>query len=363
MRILDRYVLRHFVLAYAVCFVSFLSLYVVIDLFSRIDEFTQAPGGPGKLLTNVGVYYLFRVPWFFQRLSPVIALLAAMFALAWLERNNEVVGWLAAGVPVRRLTYPILAACVGLAGVSVLNRELLIPPCSPYLQRTAEDPRGLKNVLVQPVYDSEGVHIEGKCAVVERRMIQNAAVTLPASLTGRLIHLRCSEMFYLPDSPDEGHGWVLRATAPAVIDGRHPSLTYMGPGTYFLHSDATFQRLTRRSDFFYYEPTSRLVELARGETQVQRRAEIVALLHRRLTAPVLDFILVLLGLPLIVGRPDRNVYLKIGLCLLLYAVFQGVQVVTANLAQQEVLDPSLGAWLPVLVFGPAAMAWLDALRG
>src|SRR5262245_36127442 len=134
MRILDRYVLRFFLLAYCVCFVSLLSLYIVVDLFSRVDEFVEHSRGAQDLFANIGAYYLFRIPWFFQRLSGVIGLMAAMFSLAWLERNNEVMAWLAAGIPGRRLIYPLLAATVGIVGLTVVNRELVIPRCSKYLQ-------------------------------------------------------------------------------------------------------------------------------------------------------------------------------------------------------------------------------------
>lgn len=370
MRILDRYVLRHFLLAYVVCFTSLLSLYMVIDLFSRIDEFAEHSHGARQLFYNFGTYYLFRVPWFFQRLSGVICLMAAMFAVAWLERQNEVTPWLAAGIPGRRLVYPILAATVGIIGLSIANRELLIPRCSAHLQKSAGDDddsptredRVPKTILVQPTYDSNGILLAGRGADPKRKTVTLAELTIPAELAGQLVHLESQEMFYRPARGLETSGWALNGVKPERVECAHPALNWLEPGRYFLHTDASFQRLTRKPDWFYYESTRELLHLAKEESYCQRRGEVVAMLHRRLTTPLLDLILVLLGLPVMFGRFERNVYLKIGACMIVYAVFQSSQFVCSNLAQHEWMDPILAAWLPVFVFGPLALLLGDAMK-
>ena len=370
MRILDRYVLRHFFLAYVVCFTSLLSLYIVIDLFSRIDEFAEHSHGAKQLFVNFGTYYLFRIPWFFQRLSGVICLMAAMFAVAWLERQNEVTPWLAAGIPGRRLIYPILAATVGVIGLAIANRELVIPRCSSHLQQSAgeeedlpaKEGRGPKTVLVQPTYDSNGILLAGRGADPSRKMVGLAELTIPAELAGTLVHLESAQMFYRPKSKDDTAGWTLNDTKPQRVDCQHPALNWLAPGTYFLHTDASFQQLTRKPDWFYYEPTARLLHLATTEVHCQRRGEIVSMLHRRLTTPLLDMILILLGISVMFGRFERNVYLKIGACMIVYAVFQSSQFVCGNLAQHEWLDPILAAWLPVFVFGPISLLLVDGMK-
>ena len=99
-----------------------------------------------------------------------------------------------------------------------------------------------------------------------------------------------------------------------------------------------------------------------NEDQLARRAEIIALLHQRLTTPILELILVLLGIPLILSRSDRNIFLKLGVGLLVYGAFFGVQYCCWQLAQRELLDAPLAAWLPVFVFGPPALVLLDAVK-
>jgi lipopolysaccharide export system permease protein len=359
MRLLDSYVLRYFLLAYVVCFVSLLALYIIIDLFAKMDEFAVNADEYGSLLANISTYYAFRLPWYFERLSGIFCLLSAIFALAWLEHQNEIVPWQAAGVPARRLLYPVLLATLAVTGLSIANREWLVPLCSSFLQRGADDPHGLKQVLVQGGYDSNMIHFEGTAAEPVHGLIRGGRLTFPSSLTGGLLCLQCSEMQFCP----EAGGWRLQRTSPNNLECPHPALRRIQSGVYFLESDMSFDRLTRSGGWFQYEPTTELLRMLEDHGTRQRRIEVIALLHRRLTTPALDIILVLLGIGLVQnGQAGRNLFVKLGLCLVMYGAFQGTQFLCSGLAGSGFLDPILAAWTPVFLFGPTAVALLDCLR-
>jgi lipopolysaccharide export system permease protein len=360
MRLLDAYILRYFLLAYGVCFASLLSLYIVIDLFAKMDEFAVNADSWGALLSNISTYYLFRLPWFFHRLSGIFCLLSAIFALAWMEHQNELVPCLAAGIPGRRLIYPVLAATLIVTGLGVINREWLIPMCSTHLQRSADDPHGAKQVMVQGGYDSNLVHFEGLAADIEQQVIRGGRLTFPSHLAGRLIHLYCAEMRYCP----EANGWRLHGTVPEIIDCPQAALRSLTPGVYFLQSSMTFDRLTRSGGWFQYESTPELLRMLHQDGTHQRRIEVIALLHRRLTGPLLDVLLVLLGLGIVqAGQAGRNIFIKFGLCFITYGVFMGLQFLCSGMAGSGFLDPLLAAWVPVFIFGSAVFATLDHLRG
>jgi lipopolysaccharide export system permease protein len=362
MRLLDRYVLRHYFRAYAICCVCLVALYVIIDLFARIDEFTEHSRGVVEFFRNFLVYYGYRVPWFFQRLCGLVAILAAMFTLAWLERQNELVAWLAAGVPARRLLYPVLGATLAVLTLGLANRELLLPHCREGLQRTPDDPFGRKSVLVQGTYDANSVHVGGGVGDPVRQTVEIGRVTLPPRLVGALVHLNCAEMAYRPASAAESSGWYLRGTRPESLECSHPCLNWLGPGTYFLHTELDFERLTRRADWFHYEPTWSLLHQLEVDPQLPRRDEMIALVHRRLTTPLWEFILVLMALAYSVRRQDQNLYWKLGVNVVVNVAMQIVQWGCVWLAQQQYLDAALANWLPVLLFGPLALLLLEGMR-
>jgi lipopolysaccharide export system permease protein len=362
MRLLDRYLLMHFLKAYAACFVCLVGLFILLDLFARIDEFTKESDGVLKFCRNVLAYYGCRVPWFFQRLSGLLCLLAGLFTLAWLERQNEVIAWLAAGVPGRRLLVPILLGTMLVIGLSVLNREFVVPACRTHLQRTPDDPFGEKPVLAQGAYDHNRIHLTGAASQPKRKIIEIGHVTLPPEIMGCLVHLRCAEMIYRPARGGDTSGWFLIGTKPEHVACPHPALNWLGPGTYFLHTDVDYDRLTRRTDWFHYEPTHALLaSVARGE-QLQRRGEMIALVHRRLTEPIWELLLVVLSISLLAGRPERGLMARLGLAFGVNAMLLAVQFLSIGMAQHGLLDASLANWLPLLLVGPLALACWDAIR-
>ena len=54
MRILDRQRYWAFLKAYLICYVSLVGLYIVIDAFSNLDEFTKRADGLGELFRDHG---------------------------------------------------------------------------------------------------------------------------------------------------------------------------------------------------------------------------------------------------------------------------------------------------------------------
>jgi lipopolysaccharide export system permease protein len=86
-------------------------------------------------------------------------------------------------------------------------------------------------------------------------------------------------------------------------------------------------------------------------------------LHSRLIRPLLDYTLILLGLPLILSQIDRNVFLSAGLCLVVVAVFQISVTVSQSLGGYRIVQPAaLAAWLPLIIFGPLAVLSQRKLR-
>ena len=121
MRLLDRLLFTSFMRAYLICLVSVLSLYVVVDLFTNVEDFAQQAHGLRETLFNVGQYYGYKVAQIFDRLCEAILLLAAMFTVAWMQRNNELLPLLSAGVPTRRVIRPVVAGVVVMLGLAMAS--------------------------------------------------------------------------------------------------------------------------------------------------------------------------------------------------------------------------------------------------
>jgi lipopolysaccharide export system permease protein len=362
MSLLDRYILRCFVWAYVGCLLSLLCLFVVVDMFGKMHEFTEGTAKFKTVLTRVRIYYVHRLPWLFDRFHSVFGLLAVLFTWAWMEKQNEITPWFAAGVPARRLLCPLMVGILLSVGLSLANREVLVPGCADALQRRASDPFGKNGLSVRGGFDGNLIHFEGETAYADRRVIQQGRVTLPAHAVGKIVRVGCAEMLYRPAGPGGDSGWYLMAAQPERIDAQHPSLDWLGPNTYFLHTDMSFDQLTRAGNWYRYQPTHRLLALAGEEEGQTNRTAMTALLHRRLTTPLLDVLLALIGIGLVAGRADRCVVRRIGIGLVVYFVFEASLMACGYLAESGSLSPALAAWLPVFVYGPTAFVLLDQVR-
>jgi lipopolysaccharide export LptBFGC system permease protein LptF len=65
--------------------------------------------------------------------------------------------------------------------------------------------------------------------------------------------------------------------------------------------------------------------------------------------------LLLLGLPIVLTRQSRNLFLSVGFCVLLIVVFMAVIMLCHSIGESAVLSPSLAAWCPLILFLPLAV--------
>lgn len=366
MTLLDRLLIRGFLKAYVVCLISFLSLYIVVDLFTNLEDFAEKSKGLLPVLRHIAFYYGFKVTQIFDRLCEAIVLIAAAFTVALIQRNNELVPLLSAGVSTRRVVRPILLGAFGLLGLSVVNQELLIPRIGIQLMNDRDDPNGEKPVVVQGAYEPNGIHIEGELASrAEGMVVKKMYVVIPENLAGCLMNISAQEARYVP--PGEGKhqgGWLLTQTNPPDLkDWNQPGILEMiDEGKFFLHTrEVDFDTITRSRTWYTFASTPRLhVELSKPDST--RLAPMAVLFHMRLTRPLVGMILILSGISVILRDQNRNIFLSTGLCLVLCALFFAAQFTCKSLGDNEYISPALAAWIPVMFFGPLSVSLFDAVH-
>jgi lipopolysaccharide export system permease protein len=365
MKLLDRLLIRQYIKAYLVCLVSLLSLYIVVDLFTNLEDFAEHHDGLLPVLRHIGIYYGYKVSQIFDRLCEAIVLMAAAFTVALLQRNNELIPLLSAGVSTRRVVRPVLLTACAMLGLAVANQELVIPRIGMRLLNDRDDPDGEKDLLVQGGYEPNGIHIEGRVASRKGMVVREEFyVVIPESIAGCLINLSAKEGRYIPpgDGPHTG-GWLIMGATPAELEGwNNPVLEMIDPGKYFLHTtEVDFDTITRPRNWYNFASTSRLA-LELGKPDSARLSSMAVLFHTRLTRPILGMILVLSGLSIILRDQNRNVFISAGLCVVLCGMFFAALFICKSLGDNDYLSPALAGWLPVLIFGPLAFAWFDAVH-
>jgi lipopolysaccharide export system permease protein len=366
MTLLDRSLIRSYLKSYIVCLISLLSLYVIVDLFMNLDDFADRHRGLTRILQHIGSYYGYRLSQIFDRLSEAIVLLAAMFTVAWIQRSNELLPLLSAGVSTRRIVWPVICSSLGLLSLTVVNQEVIIPRIAPVLLADREDPNSDRTVLVHGAFEPNLILISGDVALRRDKMVKEFNCLIPESVARNSINITAKEAYYYPpgDGPCGGGGWLLTNTEPKELEGwAAPSiLEVLDSGKFFLHTkEVDFDAVTRPRTWFIYASTMRLLaELNRPDST--RLASMAVLFHMRFTRPILGLLLVLMGLASILRDQNRNVFISTALCLVQCAVFFGACFTCRQLGDKEYLSPALAAWMPVLLFGPLAFVRFDAVH-
>ena len=178
MRILDSQRYWSFFKAYVICYVSLVGLFIVIDAFSNLDEFAKRADGIAEMAQVMGRYYLIHQSLFFDYLCGVIGMMAAIFTVTWMQRNNEQLAILAAGVSTHRAIRPVLLSSVIVSTFAVANQELVMPRYAEELAKSHDDD-GQRTVHVTSRYDPRSIMFDAVDADRATKTLFPFYATLP----------------------------------------------------------------------------------------------------------------------------------------------------------------------------------------
>lgn len=370
---IDRYLLFLYFRVLVICFTTVAGLMIVIHVFNNLDEFLRysqdSNSSVFKVMSN---YYGPYALYIFERLSALLALLSLLFVIAWLNKTNEFTALLSAGVTKRRVVRPLLIASAVVILGAAAAREWAIPLFQDRLDRNPQDlvgPRALR-----PTFDPDAVAlIQGKHLLPASSEIifpnlkiqggpllpqfapritaasaqyKAATASTPAGYLFRNVNL--------PNNIDTLDSVASNNGAPLLLTAK--DTPWIEPGTCFLASQIEFETLRGGSVWKQFASTSELVQRLRGEN-VRGGNDLRVSIHQRLLRPAIDWTVLLLGLPVLLTRPDRHMFWVAGACIGIVAGFTAVALGLSALGSSGyLLSPMQATWLPLLIFLPWAWA-------
>lgn len=367
MTLLDRYLLQRYWQAFTVTFLALFGLYVVLDVFTNLDEFTRNSGGVVGVLLEMGRYYGIRACSFFEAVGSLISVIAALMALAMLLRHGELNPILSAGIPSYRLAVPLMFGNVFVSMLLVANQELLIPQISEQLQARAGQTADSAD-KIRPAWDyATNLQILSGKVFLKTRKLTDVEFVLPVpELVNEMTTLRAADAAYRPKSPTQPvSGWYLTNATPAFAElnltpqGHKVVLAVTNPNDVFVMTDVSFDQLVNRNKFFENLSTRELLDNARNPSFgiLSLRAQTVHL-HSRMTRPLFNLLVVLMIVPVIMRKESRGLVVNLAFSLAVTTFALGLQQCCSYLAQGGVIRLDLAAWLPAITSGILA-AWFS----
>ena len=353
--ILDRYVIRNMLFSYVVVFVVFVGLRIVVDVFTEIDEFTESMLPAGEVMQNIVSYYGYHLFQYYQEFAGPIVVFAAMFTLFRIRRANEMVALLSSGISLYRLLWPVAVVGIVLNSLLVVNQELIIPKLADKLVRRQDNALGGRVVPVALQTDEHNCLLLGQMDPTGPSL--EDVFLIVRDERGRTIGLR-----HAPKAVWDNHNeqWVMEETKSVKAYSTDPVTT----STINYPTDLSPREIALRasSEYIRFQSTTRLAEMGSQPYLRQRMGtELELEKHFRFTGPIINVIILLLAAPLITSREPKSVFLQMVKGLLVIVGAFALAFACQQLGSQH-LRPLMAAWLPVILFGPAAVLVLDSVK-
>jgi len=376
MRILDRYIIKSFLVNYLLALGVMVGMYVLLDLIVNVQDFARgvtAAGDPGSsawdIARDMADYYAFQVPVIFQQVSGAIPTLAAGFTMMRMTRHHELTAMLASGVSLYRVAAPIILISTALAAVQVANQELVIS--QPYvidkLMRKHNEVRTAANRNEPLMFikdDKDGSLLSAVDYDPVTRTMKNVSVIYRDD-AGRAVRHKVAESAQWMIPPGgTSEAWVMKNVVEQD-DNRTQKLTERVA----IHTDVEIStsRLTpEQLDLVLskkavdYLSSEKVWELASASPEVNRPI-LYKIMHLRFTQPLMNIVMLLIGVPFLLTREPNKLVVNMGVCTAVSTVVFVATFVIFQMGGTQ-LDPLLAAWLPVLIFGPFAVVMLDVIK-
>lgn len=360
LRTLDGYILRSFFVNYLISLAAMMGLYVVLDLFFNLDEFIKSDITLWRLLRNLASFYGYNLLLFFLQLSGVITLFAAACTLARMSRANELTAVLAAGTSLYRVAAPIILAGIALNVLYVIDQEVIIPRVAHKLARPHGDVEGRQAYRIVFEKDRNGALLSTARFVPYEQRLGELIVVLrdgQRALSGVILA--------------DGATWDPQAGAWRLERG----LQYTPADSASATGDAAPLRvpvdlyptqlspealvLRQAKQWIRFLSLGQLNELAAHHIADLREIDFIR--HGRFAMPIANVLFLLLGLPFFLDRVPGSIVRQAGLCLLNCGLCFVAVFATQNLLQPS-QSPALVAWVPIMVFAPMAVIYMDGVR-
>ncbi len=151
MKLLDKYILKTFLITFFFVVLILLTVVTVIDLTDKMDKFAKAELNAWEILS----YYLDYIPWIGSLLTPITIFIAAVYVCSRMAGHTEVIAILSAGISFKRMLVPYFIGATIVGIISFVLNGWVIPNSNK--SRLAFEMQYLKNKYY---FEKQNIHIQ-----------------------------------------------------------------------------------------------------------------------------------------------------------------------------------------------------------
>jgi lipopolysaccharide export system permease protein len=371
MKILDKYILKTFLVTFFFVVLILLTVVTVIDLTDKMDKFAKAE------LNAVDIfgYYMDYIPWIGSLLTPITIFIAAVYVCSRMAGHSEVIAMLSSGVSFKRMMVPYFIGATLVGVISFVLNGWIIPDSNK--SRLAFEMEYFKSKYY---FEKQNIHIQvaSDTYLYMKNYNNNNETgyhfTLEKFDNNRLVEkLTASRIVW--DSVKLKwtlHDWSLKKvegifetpkrpeSVPALEVSKTAALKEFVEKGSEMDTALVIHPKEFESDYRKYDGLT-LNELddqirtlrARGSTGIELY-EVEK--YTRYTSPVTIYILVFMGVIVSARKSRGGTGLQIALGFLLSFIFILFFTLFRTFAENGSMPPQISVWVPNIVFGIISIA-------
>lgn len=348
MNILDRYILKQFILTMLFGLIVFTAIFVIIDLMENLDDFLDNNVQTPIILQ----YYIAFIPEIIKLMTPVAILLSSLFTTGKLSSNNELTAMKAGGMSIYRYMAPLMIVAFIVSGASVYFNGWVVPYANQHkfgIERRYLN-KNFETMARTNIYLQDGPRQIIYITFFEKTTNTGSRTSVQEFSDTSLITIaqRWDGNQFSWDSTSRQ--WTLR-------NGMHRVITANGEITtpFTMHTFANFtfspkdiiKKVEKPAEMNYTELQDFIIRQQQSGNDVARW---MVDYHSKVAFPFASVIVVLFGVPFSFGKRRSGLALQFGISVAICFIYLSFMKISEVFGYNGDLNPLLTAWLANIIF-------------
>jgi len=347
MKILDRYLLKQFLLTVLFGLAAFTLLFVIIDLMENLGDFLDQNVSEQMIMQ----YYLVFIPEIIRLITPIAVLLASLFTAGKMANLNELTAIKASGVSLYRFMAPFLIASIFISLISIYFGGYLVPMANK------------QKVLIEQNYLKKGIVFIGGNII-----IQDSKTRIVSLNSFDAVHQQAYMISIQEFNPKDNTKLISQLNGFRMVfdPAKNCWVIYDGVIRSFTDTTETMEKFPIR-DFpqlnFRIEDVikkqrkpeemtlSELNKFADEQLRTGNDPTSIEIEYQsRIAFAFASVVVILFGLPISANRRRGGLAIQFGINLLVTFLYLVFMKVSQAFGKNGVMNPLITAWLANFIF-------------
>ena len=353
MTLIDRYIIRQFVVTAIFALAAVIIIFIVIDAMEKMDNFLDRNAGWDIIVR----YYIYFIPEIIKLTIPVAMLLASLFVTARMSTQHELSAMKSSGISLYRLLVPYLTVALLVSLASVYFNGWIVPRVNQ------------QKFNIERVYLQKGI-VSGSGANIYIQDSRTRILSIGFYDDVRKLASRVSIQDFNPDDrtvlvervdavsmtwDDSTRSWVLQDGTRRWFDGRAERLErfVIQPAGRLNFNPEDLRKKQEKPDEMDYYTLKEFIQNQERAGQDTSRWRVD--FYSKISFPFASVIVVLFGVPFSSVRRRGGVGIQLGISLLVSFTYLIFMKVSQVFGYNGDIPPLLTAWTANIIFLVAAI--------